>query len=245
MGLMDIFKKKTPIEKALKDLREAYAQSEVRRGAMASLLEMGTPEAYEALLVRFTFAANGHIADESEKRDLVQYVVDVGEPMVEPIKEFIATEKAITFAIRALSQLMSKEACVAFLVETLSAKEPLDHRTTDAKRALAIAIGDLGKLEDAKALVPYLEDHSDDVQINVVDAIGRLDNPETAADLAGVCCRDTHAARIQSRAAHVIMEHGWSMKHHFDKFIGEVKSEFLIDKKGMLKKKKSKASNDE
>ena len=237
MALMDLFKKKSPIEKALKDLREPYAQPEVRRGAMGALLEIGTPEAYDALMLRFTFNANGNIADEDEKRDLVKYIVDVGEDMIGPVKKFIETEKAVTFPIRALSQLVSKQGCVAFLVETLRGKEPLDHRSTDAKRALAIAIGDMGTPEDAMALLPYLEDHSDDVQITVVDALARLANPETATALAEVCCRDSHAARIQSRAAHVLMNAQWSVKAHWDRFRPEVKSEFLLGKKGVLTKK--------
>src|SRR5687768_9217397 len=103
MGLFDVLKRGSPIERAQKDLREPYAQPEVRRAAMGKLLELATEEAYSALLVRFTFNCHGHIADEAEKRDLVDELVKVGRPAIEPLRRFIEKEKAVQFPIRAIS----------------------------------------------------------------------------------------------------------------------------------------------
>lgn len=237
MGLKELFRRKTPIEKATKDLMEPYAQSDVRRAAMSTLLSMATEESFQSVLRRFTFTANGHIADEAEKRDLVEYSVDIGDEMIAPLKKYIRTEKSLSFAIRALNRLVKREFLLAFLVEALQEKEPLDHRTTDAKRALVIALGDYGSESHAEVLFPYLEDHNDDVQMQVIEALERLAAKSSTEALANVCCHDIHAARIQHRAARALMEMELSVKKHYDRFLPDVKSEFVLGKKGCLVQK--------
>jgi len=240
VSLKELFRRKSPVEKASKDLREPFAQPDVRRAAMATLIDIGTDEAYRELLKRFSYNSHGNIADESEKRDLVDEIVQIGEPMIVPLKGYIESEKTVTFPIRALGQIIDKPAVLEFLVATLATKEPLDHRSTDAKRALIIAIGDMGDKEHAPALIPYLGDHNDDVQMQTIDALERLANPDTAEALAGVCAADSHAARIQHRAAHALEKLEWPVKAQYDRFVPDVKAEFLLGKKGVLLRKSGK-----
>ena len=234
MGLKDLFRKKSPVEKASKDLMEPYAQSDVRRAAISALFTIGTDEAYESVLKRFNFSANGSIADESEKLDLVDYCVDAGDSIVPSLKKHIAEEKALAFPIRALSQLVDKEELLETIVQALTSKAPLDHRTTEAKKALVTALGDYGNEVQLAALFPYLEDHNDDVQMQTIEALERLGFDESGDALAKVCCRDTHAARVQHRAAKALIKLEVSVKKHYPNFMDEVKSEFILGKKGAL-----------
>ena len=242
VGLLDVLKPKSPLEKAAKQVREAFAQPEYRQGAMEKLLEIGTPEAYEALLKRFTFNASGSIADESEKRLLVDELVRVGEPAIEPLKKFIRNEKLIAFPIRAVVEIIGKDRARDFMVETLQGYEPLDHRTTQAKRALVIGILDVAEAEHAQVFVPYLADHDDDVQLEAIAALERLANPETAESLAKVCVGDEQAGRVQRRAAQALAELKWSVRPHYEGFHQEIKAEFLLGKKGQLVRKSEAAS---
>jgi len=234
MGLKDLFRKKSPVEKASKDLMEPYAQSDVRRAAISALFTIGTPEAYESVLKRFNFSANGSIADESEKLDLVDYCVDAGDSIVPSLKKHISAEKALAFPIRALSQLVDKTELLDTIGQSLEAKAPLDHRTTEAKKALVTALGDYGNENQASILFPYLEDHNDDVQMQTIEALERLGFQVAGEALALVCCRDTHAARVQHRAAKALIKLEVSVKKHYPKFLDEVKSEFVLGKKGAL-----------
>lgn len=238
VGLLDIVKRKSPVEKAAKAVREPYSQPEYRREAMEKLLAIGTEEAYDALLQRFTFNASGQIADEAEKRDLVEELVRIGQPTVLSLKKFIRGEKHVAFPIRALARILPRPELLAFLTETLHAYEPLDHRSTQAKATLIIAIADFGETDHATAVVPYLDDHHDDVQFQAIVALEKFKNSETRSALAGVCVADTHAARIQGRAAQALVELEWSVKDLFDRFSPEVKAEYLVGKKGNLVRKK-------
>jgi HEAT repeat protein len=245
MALSDLFKRKTPTEKAAKDLREPFAQPEVRRAAMTKLLELATPEAYDALLMRFSYNANGHIADEEEKRDLVNELVRSGKPAIEPIQRFIGRgEKQIGFPIQILSRILPRPDFLKYLVGALQRMEPLDHRTTEAKRAIIASIGELGGAQEAPALTAYLGDHNDDVQSDAIDAIERLKCADTYPALAEVCVQDSHSARIQRRAAAALESLAVSVKEQYERFSAELKSEYLLGKKGVLAKK-SKVAEDE
>lgn len=237
MGLLDFIKPKSALEKAARDVREVYAQPDVRRAAMDKLLELGTEEAFNALLQRFSIVANGQIADEAEKRDLVQHLVDAGEAAVPALKRYIRQEKTIAFPIRALSGILNDADMVEFLFQTLEAYEPLDHRSTQAKTTLIAALSDRAKAAQAPRLVPYLGDHHDDVQFAVVEALQHFANFETALPLIQLCCGDAVSGRVQRRAALALVELGWPVKEHYDRFNPELKNDLLVGKKGQLVKK--------
>lgn len=237
MGLLDLIKPKSALEKAAKQVREPYAQPEYRRAAMEKLLELGTEEAYAALLMRFTYNANGQIADESEKRDLVDELVKIGKPVLPSLQKFIRTEKAVALPIEALRRMLSAAEAKAFLLDTLKAYEPLDHRSTQQKTSLVFALAELGGAEVAEALVPYLDDHHDDVQFQTIGALERLKHEPTAPALAKVCLGDSHAGRVQRAAAQALANLAWPAKEHFDAWNAELKGEYLIGKKGQVVKK--------
>ncbi|MEM7678073.1 MAG: HEAT repeat domain-containing protein [Myxococcota bacterium] len=237
MGLLDFLKPKSALQKATEQIREAYAQPEYRRTAMDKLFEMGTDEAYAALLQRFTYNANGQIADESEKNDLVKELSDVGEKVLPALKTFIRSEQQLAYPIRALVKIMGREDARAFLIETLERYDPADHRTTKPKNSLMIALADLCEPEQASSLVPYLSDQSDDVQAQTVMALERLANPETKDALCAVCADDVHAARVQRQAAGALVELGWSVKDRYAGFVEELREEFMVGKKGALIRK--------
>lgn len=237
VGLLDLIKPKSALEKAAKAIREPYSQPEYRREAMHKLIEMGTDESYAALLQRFTFNSHGQIADEDEKNDLVEELVRLGDKVLPALKKFIETEKAIAFPIRALSRIVDKTALMEFLIAALKRYEPLDHRSTAAKTTLVSAIHDHGGTQHAPAVAPYLDDHHDDVQFQAIVALERFNNVESRDALANVCIGDTHSTRIQARAAQALADLEWTVKDVYDRFHGDVKSAFILSKKGHLVRK--------
>lgn len=234
MGIFDILKPKSALEKAAKDVKEVYSQPEYRREAMDKLFEMGTREAYVALLGRFSINASGQIADEQEKRELVDRLVEIGHTVVSPLEDYIRSEQTIAFPIRALVRILDKPDAIRFLIETLRRYEPLDHRSTKAKITLITTLADLCTPADTAVFVPYLEDHDDDVQWNAIVAVEKLGDETAREALAKVCCGDAHAQRIQRRAAQALLERQWPVKEAYEQFNAELRSEYLLGKKGVL-----------
>lgn len=240
MGLFDFLKPRSPVERAAKQVKEAFAQPEYRRSAMDKLFEIGTDEAYAALLGRFAYNANGSIADEEEKRDLVAQLVQKGEPVLPSLKRFIASEKQISYPITALIGIMGKEEGTRFLIDTLKAYEPIDHRSTAAKTTLILTLKDLVSPEEAELFVPYLDDHADDVQFQALEALESLKGGEGGQSeeaVVAVMKGNGHATRIQRRAAQLCQTLGWSLKEAYAELNSELKDEYLLDKKGLLVKK--------
>ncbi len=237
MGLLDFLKPKSALEKAEKDLREPYAQPDVREAAMDKLFEMNTQEAYRVLMKRFGYNAHGQIADETEKRTLVDRLISVGEPALESIKATIATEKAITYPIRALMGILDKADAKSFLVDTLQNYEASDHRSTQAKSTIIVTLGELLDRSEYEVLIPYLHDHSDDVQFQAVVALEHLRATDARDGLVEVCTSDLHAARVQRRAAQALEQLEVSVRGRFEDFGAELRDEYLLDKKGRLARK--------
>lgn len=235
MGVFDFLKPKSALEKAAKQVREEYAQPDYRRGAMEKLFEIGTPEAFEALLRRFTVNANGQIADEQEKKDLVNELVRVGDESGPSIEKFIRGEtKALTFPIRAFMRIKSREEARATLLETLESHEPMDHRTTLAKVALIDALNELVDAETSARILPYLDDHHDDVQASVIELLETHQPEGTAEALGRVCGSDEHSGRIKRQSAKTLANLGLSVRAVYDSFDEELKETFLVGKKGQL-----------
>lgn len=235
MGFLDFIKPKSALEKAAKQVREEYAQPDYRRGAMDKLLEIASAEAYEALLERFTVKANGQIADEQEKKDLEEELVRVGEPALAPLEKFLRNKKkALTFPIRAFVRILPEDEARTRLSAILLEKEPLDHRTTEAKAALIDGLGDLLPPAEVSTLYPYLDDHHDDVQASVLEVIERK-RPEDASEaLAKVCSSELHSGRIKRHAARVLVALECPVRSAFEGFDAELQSTYILGKKGQL-----------
>jgi hypothetical protein len=165
---------KKSIDKLVARVREAYAQPEYRREAMEKLLAWSTPESIIGVLARFTVNAQSPHWDEEEKRWLVDELTGLGVPAREALRRFLAKENHIAFAAKALSRMGTKDEYLADLVQALKARSPEDHRTVQGKCELVACLADTDDARVIEVLVPYLDDHGDDVQCGVVDALARL-----------------------------------------------------------------------
>ncbi len=235
MGILDYLKPKSAVERAGKQVREVYAQPDYRRSAMDKLLEIGTQDAYDALLKRFTITANGQIADEQEKKELVEDLVRLGEAAIPPIERYLASEsKALTFPIRALLRLVDRPKAAEILWSVLKRYAPLDHRGSHAKLAVIDALSGLVESEQAADFLPYLDDHHDDVQASVIEVLEQLRPEGTADALARVCGSDLHSARVKRRAARALLAMEAPVRSAYESFDAELKASFLLGKKGQL-----------
>jgi hypothetical protein len=223
MGFLDTLfgDKPTPkaIDKQMLRLKERYAQPEYRREAMDKLLAWGTPEALAALLVRFTVVVQSPHWDEEEKRWLVDELATRGEPAKQALQTFLSKEDAVAFAAQALRKLSSsKEQWVKDIIAALQARPVDDHRTTQGKAELVAQLKDEGGPEVVDAVLPYLDDHADDVQMATIDCLDRhLDGvpadgrTAVAARFAALVADDGRSARVLRHAAAAMARHRFAV----------------------------------
>lgn len=184
------------IDKQVSKVKERYAQPEYRRAAMDKLLEWGTPEALLGLMQRFTVVAQSPHWDEEEKRWLVDELAQRGDAARQAIVRFLKTENYVAFAAKALRRLVDEPTYLADLVEALRAHPPEDHRSVQGKQELVAAIGETGDARSLEAVLPYLDDHSDDVRCTTVDVVERHAVTAGYARLVETLAEDHHSARV-------------------------------------------------
>jgi hypothetical protein len=213
MGFLDSLFGDKPTQKAIDKqvlrVKERYAQPEYRREAMEKLLSWGTPEALAAVLARFTVVVQSPHWDEDEKRWLVDELATRGEPARQALQAFLAREDSVAFAAQALRKLSSsKEQWLNDMVAALHARPADDHRTTQGKAELVAQLRDEGGADVVQAVLPYLADHSDDVQMATIDCLdhhveGATDDVKAAvaARFATVVADDGRSARVLRHAA--------------------------------------------
>ncbi|MEL6547222.1 MAG: hypothetical protein AAFQ82_21540, partial [Myxococcota bacterium] len=178
MGLMGLFGKgpmsEKKIDKVAKLASNPFAQPDVRMREMQRLLQDGSEYAYRGLLKRFAANANGQIADEDEKQWLEDAVVDVGERIRSPLEAFIRQNKTLSYALRAYERIFGLQESVGFFLAALEAHGPDAYRQSEAKQQLTLAL--IEHIDDERVLpglLPFVEDHSDDVRWAVLDGVER------------------------------------------------------------------------
>jgi hypothetical protein len=215
MGLFDIFKAKPSKDAILGQVRKAkevYAQPEYRRMAMEKLLKWGDDESISGLLERFCVVVQSPHWDEDEKRWLVEELVKLGQPVLPLLREFILKKNEVNHALLAYRNIVNDDqAYQVFLIEALQARPPSDHRSVQGKQELIALLGEFTAASLADLLLPYLDDHSDDVQCAAIDALASSSDEAVKAKLISMLASEIHSARVLRKAARVVCDQKMSV----------------------------------
>lgn len=236
MGFFGFFGKNTPTEKQIAKqvthLKEQYAKPEYRQMAMDKLLEWGTRECLVGLLNRFKVVVQSPHWDEEEKRWLVTEMAKRGDLAKDVLREFVMAENEVTYAIESLSKLCSKTELVQILRAALQARSPEDHRSAMSKMELIAALEDHDPADLSDLLLPYLEDHHDDVKCITLDVLTRKKANQAYSKIINMLSDDSHSARVLRHTASKVNELGLELPEGL-KLAPEVAEDFDL-KSGKL-----------
>src|SRR5271170_6675572 len=175
MGLLDFIKGKPSPNAILSQVRKAkevYAQPEYRRMAMDKLLKWGDDDSLRGILERFSVVVQSPHWDEDEKRWLTEELTKLGDRALPILREFILKKNEVNHALSAYRAIVNNDhAYEAFLIEALKIRPPSDHRSVQGKQELIALLSEFKEVPLADLLLPYLDDHSDDVQCAAIDAL--------------------------------------------------------------------------
>jgi hypothetical protein len=260
MGLFGLFgsSKESRDDGAVKKLQQKvvqkYGPPENRQKAIDQLGGIGTPAALRALCQRFTVRVDPGITDDEEKDRVRQLLVDAGPVAVEPVKDFLAREESgIAFGLRALSALASADEVFAEVLRQLQklgsqyTRDPdkkltlltwvAEHHAADPAAVAPAAAGVTGAEVEA-ALVPLLEDFSDDVRIATTRALARQPVGERARTaLIELLLRDKDNARVRGEVLRALADLGADVKGHRPSVEPLLVEPFFLDREGRVKKR--------
>jgi hypothetical protein len=197
----------TKVERLKKAVRQRYGQHEPRKDAMVRLLQMGTLEAYRAVISRFTVNCDSPHWDEKEKTwlagQLIQRAGD--EALVQALEELLMTGERLNQALAVAADLMPADAYCT-LVEAAYEKRLGDHRTADACVELVFALGELGGEAARSAGLRAVADRSDEVILAGIDLLRRTPGDGVADALWSIAVDPLQMPRVVRRAGQVIVD---------------------------------------
>ncbi len=218
MGLFDLLKAEgreaARIRRAARSVTERYAQPEVRQDAAERLAAIGTPEAIYQLARRFTMTAGNLERDDQEKRAVRDLLVELGEGAVAPLERFLAGHDEVTWAMDALSELVSPDELAGQLLKVLKDGDPVAIRGGKAVQILGL----LAEIESSRVvpgLVRCLESLDDTVRLATVEALRVHKDPAAREPLLErLGSEEEDSARVRIAIAELFCELEWEVRGH-------------------------------
>jgi HEAT repeat protein len=247
MGLFGLFgskeeREKSALEKLAKKVTERYGPPENRQKAISQLGDLGTPGAIETLCLRFTVRVEPGITDDEEKETTRAILVDAGEAAVAPIQKFVTEhDDGIAWGLRVLAEIAPQQV-LGVVVKELGRLGKIYTRDPEKKLVLLKWLTEhhagAGGAETEAALLPLLEDFSDDVRISTTRALAALSPGEGGRDaLIQLLLRDRDNARVRGEVLAALASLGADVKGHRPSVEALLVEPFYLDREGRVKKR--------
>jgi HEAT repeat protein len=242
MGFLDMLGMGGPeakVRRLQKKASEKFGPKENRQGAIEELGGLKTEAAVEALLTRYTFRVDPGITDDDEKARVLALIVEAGRVALEPVKRFISSRDEISWPLRALEGLLPEAEVVKFLVEVAKKVGGEYSRVPEKKVLLLHALASRRSAEIAPAVLPFLTDMDDEVQIAAAEVIAKQQDPVGREPLIRhfLEAHEGSNARVREAFAGVLADSGWDVKGYTPKVEAALPPSYKLDSKGKVARK--------
>ncbi|TMA09022.1 MAG: HEAT repeat domain-containing protein [Deltaproteobacteria bacterium] len=242
MGWLDMLGMGGPEGKVRRLQKKASAKfgpAENRQGAIEELGALKTEAAVEALLLRYTFRVDPGITDDEEKARVLALITQAGDIALGPVKRFISSRDEISWPLRALDGLLPEAEVVKFLVEVARKVGGEYSRVPEKKVLLLHALSAHKSPEIAPAVLPFLDDMDDEVQIAAAEVIARQQDPIGREPLIQhfLKAHEGNNARVREALAGLLADSGWDVKGYTPKVEAALPQGYKLDSRGKLARK--------
>ena len=220
MGILDFLSKagreKRSLDSSVKRVVNKYAQSPDRFKAFEALLDDGSPDAIYGLMRRFGMVYDKSIEDEQEKEWVFDALVEKGASIVPQIERYLRSADSISWPLRLLDKVASKEYELEVVAKVLAEHEPGYERDPTKKIQLLNHLAGLKTQsgEAAKLAAPYLVDMDEGVRYAAAEALVRLGEEAPARDalIAQFLSDSEESLRLRLLVAEGFVDHGWRVE---------------------------------
>jgi HEAT repeat protein len=248
MGLFGLFgsreaREQGALRKLAKKITERYGPPENRQKAIEQLGQMATAEALETLCLRFTVRVDPGITDDEEKETTRAILADAGEKAVGPIERFVAGhDDGVAWGLRILSEIAPASKVLEVVLRELARLGRTYTRDPEKKLVLLTWLREhhagAGGTEVEAAIVPLLEDFSDDVRIAAARALAALAPGESSREaLIQLLLRDRDNARVRGEVLEALAQLGADVKGFRPSVEPLLVEPFFLDREGRVKKR--------
>ena len=233
MGLFDFLTgggdPRKQIDKHRRRLTDVYRQSHERYLAMDELAKLGTPEAYSALLQRFTVRVNGPTVDEEEKTYCYEMLARAGTVAVDPIVAFIGSNNSVYFPLRALRDIAGDDRAVDTLLTAIDDCDPGYHDGLERLREIVSNLRDFQHERVRESLVGLLDSRSDEIRFYALDGLAGYEGEDVAAHFADRLLDPEESQRVKALACELAVEKGYSFKRWAEQLGPALGAQYKLD----------------
>ena len=227
------------VRRLQKKAMQKFGPAENRQGAIEELGELKTEAAIEALLSRYTFRVDPGITDDDEKARVLALVTQAGDVALAPVKRFISSRDEISWPLRALEGLLPEAEVVKFLVEVARKIGGEYSRVPEKKVLLLHALSAHRSPDIAPAVLPFLDDMDDEVQIAAAEVIVKQQHPAGREPLIQhfLKAHEASNARVREALSGLLADSGWDVKGYTPKVEAALPQGYKLDSRGKVLRK--------
>jgi hypothetical protein len=234
-------REKGALKRLARKVTEKYGPPENRQKAIDQLRDMGTPGAYSTLCLRFTIFSEPGITDQEEKETVKRLLVAAGERAVPAVEAFLRErEEGVSWGLRVLAESVPDRLLGVVLAELAHLGREYT-RDPDKKITLLTWLREhhagAPAADVEAALLPLLEDFSDDVRIHATRGLAAAARGERTRDeLIALLLRDRDNARVRGEVLEALTALGADVKGHRPSVEALLAPPWYLDREGRVKK---------
>lgn len=225
------------LQRLRKKVINRYGQPQDRQQAMKAVADMGTEEAANVLLERFTFRIDQTIVDEDEKRTVCDYLVAFGPVAVGPILKFLETENAPYWPIKALRQIIGDEQTVTHLLEIIDRCEAIFERDIERKILLVQNLREFKDPRVRERLFAFLNDENEELRVQAVEGLMEMGQQEMVDVMIDRLLAPQESQRVKTAILNLLIDKKWRVKHRKEEVRKAIPPTFWIDDVGVIHRK--------
>jgi HEAT repeat protein len=225
------------IKRALKQATQTHGDPTTRVAAMERLAGWQTAAAAAALLRRFTILVPQETMDLEEKQYTVRLLTGMGRVAVDPIIHYLRAEGEVTWAVRALREILPREEFITALKDLLEALGGGYTRWPEAKVVLIEHLPEEALPQVRETLLSFLADEDDDVCIAAAYSLARAEDDMIRERLVETLLNAEFRPRVRGRILELFCEREWAVKGYRKKVEEVIPEPFYLTAKGTVKRR--------
>jgi HEAT repeat protein len=187
---------------------DKMAQNYDRQEAIDELAKVGSAEAADALLRRFSFTMEPSITDQEEKEAAAEGIVAAGDLAIEPIRRYCARAESLTWALNILRRIVKEDQMVDELLALLDQFDIEYLRNPDPKIQLIAVLEEYPTDEVRIAVEPFLLDVNEPVRFRAAVTVFAMNDEKSVPALLAALAEE-ESLRVKNRVAAGLSEKGW------------------------------------
>ena len=221
-----------------KKLMNKYHQTLERKRIVRLLADIGTEEAITAMLGRFTYVTDGSIVDEDEKTLTYEVLLGLGDRALSALTEFVSTQVAIYWPLKALTELAGEDYAVDVLLKAIDSIHDRFEKSAERLNNLVSSLRDFQSPKVLAKLIELSHDDSEEIRFLAVDGLSTFDEHQEAVDaIVERLIDEEETTRVKTFIMDLLMERKWKVKKYKKDLTGKIPDTYFVDDTGVIQRR--------